>query len=528
MRVTVKVLKIFGGVDFDKIVREVLNSLNVVNARADETAEFDAQEIFNEVIGDKIITRIKVINGGATKFFRKSSTARPDERLGAEINRLVKKNLYVLLVDNFGLDTVPYGILHGVRPTKIIQRWLELGFGVTSHGVIDRDKIFRRICADFLTDRDKAALLTEVALRQLPIINASDAKTVGVYVGIPFCKTRCLYCSFPSFVLPADEKVGAFMDVLTRDISAAADAIKRYGLKVQTIYVGGGTPTALPEKFFVEMLSKVFDAFHTDAVEEFTVECGRPDTIDAEKIAALKKFPVTRISVNPQTMQQRTLDFIGRAHTVDDVTRAFNDLRTAGDWLINTDLIAGLPGEKLADFQDSLRKVLALQPDDVTIHALAIKRGSTMQQLLADELKTPEDFRLPSDDEVQRMSTFANKVLRGEGFMPYYLYRQSNMGGQIENVGWCKRGGESVYNVQIMGERQTILGVGSAASTKVPDQSEVHLHTAFNAKDLTTYMRDLDRYIAKREAALAAVYTAVDTTANGGKIYGLRDERRDG
>ncbi len=523
MRGTVKVLNVFGG--FDKIVGEVLRSLNVVK-RAD-AADFDALEIFNEVTGNRVVTRIKIVTEGAAKFFRKSSTARSDERLGAEINRLVKRNLYVLLVDNFGLDAVPYGILHGVRPTKIIQRWLELGFGVTSHGVIDRDKIFRRICADFLTDRDKAALLTEVALRQLPILKSSDAQTVGVYVGIPFCKTRCLYCSFPSFVLPADEKVAAFMEALTRDISAAADAIKRYGLKVQSIYVGGGTPTALPEKFFVEMLSKVFDGFYTDSVKEVTVECGRPDTITAEKISALKNFPVTRISVNPQTMQQRTLDFIGRAHTVDDVTRAFCDLRTAGDWLINTDLIAGLPGENLSDFQDSLTKVLALKPDDVTIHALAIKRGSTMQKLLSDELNTLEDFRLPCDAEVQRMSTFADKVLRGEGFLPYYLYRQSNMGGQIENVGWCKRGGEGVYNVQIMGERQTIIGVGSAASTKVPDRSEVHLHTAFNAKDLTTYMRDLDRYIAGREAALAAVYQPVDTAANGGKTDGFSDERRD-
>ena len=208
--------------------------------------------------------------------------------------------------------------------------------------------------------------------------------------------------------------------------------------------------------------------------------------------------------------------------SVDDVTRAFGDLRAAGDRLINTDLIAGLPGETLADFKDSLRKVLALKPDDVTIHALALKRGSTMQQLLVDELKTPEDFRLPADAEVQKMADFANKILRGEGFVPYYLYRQSNMGGQIENVGWCRKGGESVYNVQIMGERQTILGVGVAASTKVPDRT--HLHTAFNAKDLTTYMRELDRYIAKREAALAAVYTPVDTAANGGTIYGLRDE----
>ena len=511
MRVTVKVLRLLGG--FEKIIGEVLRSLNVIQARADEVADFDALEIFNEVFGDKVLTQIKIVTDGRAKFFRTISVARRDERLGAEINRLVKKNLYVLLVDNFGLDTVPYGVLHGVRPTKIIQRWLDSGFGVTSHGVIDRDKISRRLCTDFLTDLDKATLLTEVATRQLPLLNR-DAKIIGVYVGIPFCRTRCLYCSFPSFVLPADDKVAAFMKVLIRDIEAAADAIKRYGLKVQTIYIGGGTPTALPEKFFNEMLAKVFENFHTNDVEEFTVECGRPDTITAEKISALKKFRVTRVSVNPQTMQQRTLNLIGRAHTVEDVTRAFNELRNSGDWTINTDLILGLPGETFADFADSLSKVLALKPDDITLHALAIKRGSTIQKLLSDEISTLEDFRLPVDAEVQKMSTFADKVLRTKNYLPYYLYRQSSMSGQIENVGWCRKGGAGLYNVQIIGERQTILGIGSAASTKVPDRKEIFLHTAFNAKDLTTYMRDLDRYIAGREAALAAVYQPVTEPQN--------------
>ena len=525
MRVTVKTLRILGDGDFEKIIGEVLRSLNVVCVQADESADLDALEIFNEVFGDKVSTQIKIVIGGSEKFFRQISVARHDERLGAEINRLVKKNLYVLLVDNFGLDTVPYGILFGVRPTKIVQRWLDSGFGVTKYGVIDRDKILRRLCTDFLTDSDKAALLTEVATRQLPLIKC-DAKTVGVYVGIPFCKTRCLYCSFPSFVLPSDEKVAAFMKVLIRDIEAAADAIKRYGLKVQTIYIGGGTPTALPEKFFREMLAKVFDSFHTDDVEEFTVECGRPDTITAEKISALKKFRVTRVSVNPQTMQQRTLDLIGRAHTVEDVGRAFNELRNSGDWLINTDLILGLPGENFADFKDTLAKVLTLKPDDITLHALAIKRGSTIQKLLSDEINTLEDFRLPSDREVQKMAKFADKILRDEKYLPYYLYRQSAMSGQIENVGWCRKGGAGLYNVQIIGERQTILGVGSAASTKVPDQKEIFLHTAFNAKDLITYMRDVDRYIAGREAALAAVYQPVDSppeiAENGGNIDDLR------
>ena len=508
MSLKIKNLKLLGENDFSKIIGDVLRSLKVEEKKSG-AADFDALEIFNEIVGRKVITRVKITAGGAEGCLRKSSLARRDERFGAEVNRLVKKNLYRLLVEDFGLDDVPYGILHGVRPTKIIQRWIREGFGVTSQGVIDRDKISRRICSDFLTERDKAELLTEVALHQLPIINSGEKK-ISVYVGIPFCKTRCLYCSFPSNVLPAENVIAEFMAALTRDVVAAADAINRRGLQVQTIYVGGGTPSALPENFFAEMIETVHKNFYGAGVEEFTVECGRPDTISAEKISVMKKFGVTRVSVNPQTMNQRTLDFIGRQHTVEDVARSFKDLRAAGDWLINMDLIIGLPGERLDDFKLTLEKILSLAPDDVTIHSLAIKRGSKLQMRLADEVNTLEDFNLPDDLEVRKMADYAAKILRGEKFYPYYLYRQGYMSGQIENVGWCKRGAEGIYNVQIMGERQIILGVGAAASTKVPDHAAWKIHTAFNAKDLKTYMRDVEKYIARREEILAQIYKGGD------------------
>ena len=500
MSVKIKALNLRGKNDFSKVVGDVLRSLKFEIVKTN--ADFDELEVFNEIIGKKVITRLKVAVGGVEYFFKKNSIARADERFGAEVNRLVKKNLYLLLVNNFALDDVPYGILHGVRPTKIIQRWLREGFGVTSHGVIDRDRISRRIRSDFLVELDKAELLTEVALRQLPIIRSGEKK-ISVYVGIPFCKTRCLYCSFPSNVLPEENVIAEFMTTLTRDIEAAADAINRYGFEVQTIYVGGGTPSALPENFFAEMLETVHKNFYGAGVEELTVECGRPDTISAEKISVMKNFGVTRVSVNPQTMHQRTLDLIGRQHTVEDVTRAFNDLRAAGDWKINTDLIVGLPGERFADFKETLEKILELKPDDVTIHSLAIKRGSKLQTRLADELNKLEDFDLPDDDEVRKMADYAAKILRGENFYPYYLYRQGYMSGQIENVGWCRKGSEGIYNVQIMGERQIILGTGVAASTKVPDHAAKKIRTAFNAKDLKTYMRDIDRYITRRDLVIS-------------------------
>ena len=476
-----------------KAASEVLKTLKV------QDSGIEKLDIVNETAGRKVITRLKVTAGGKAGCVRRCSEARAKERLGAEINRLEKRNLYLLLTENLGLEGVPYGIMHGVRPTKIIQRWLREGYGVTSQGVIDRDKLCRRVMSDYLTRRDKAELLTEVAISQLPIIKRGEDK-VSVYVGIPFCRTRCLYCSFPSFVLPKEEVVQEFMAALRRDIESAAKSTA--GLQVQTIYIGGGTPTALPEKYFADLIELVYEKFSSANVEEFTVECGRPDTITEEKISVMKKFGVTRVSVNPQTMHQRTLDFIGRQHTVEDIVRAFKELRAADDWLINMDLIIGLPGERLNDFKLTLEKILELDPDDVTIHSLAIKRGSRLQMRLSDELNTLEDFNLPDDKEVRKMGDYAAQVLRGAKFYPYYLYRQDYMSGQLENVGWCRRGAEGIYNVQIMGERQKIIGVGAAASTKVPDEHRIR--TAFNPKDLQTYLRDVDKYIARREEILGS------------------------
>lgn len=472
----------------DKAVGEVLRALKVGNL-----------DVSNEVFGRRVTTRLNLAEG----YLRKSSLVRADERRSSEVNRLVKRNLYKLLVESLGVEPVPYGIMSGVRPTKIIQRWLRGGFGVTSQGVIDRDRIVRRVMSDYLTERAKAELLTEVALRQLPIIARGEPK-VSVYVGIPFCRTRCLYCSFPSNVLPREEAVEEFMAALRRDVEAAASAIERYGLEVQTVYIGGGTPSALPEKFFAELLTLVTENFCA-GVEEFTVECGRPDTLTAEKISLMKNFGVTRVSVNPQTLHERTLKLIGRQHSVADFFSAYEQLRAASDWLINTDLILGLPSERLTDFAASLAGVVELKPDDVTVHSLTIKRGSRLQKNLSDELNTLEDFDLPSESELRRMSEHAENVLRGAGYEPYYLYRQGSTSG--ENVGWCRRGAEGIYNVAIMGERQTIIGVGAAASSKVPDHAAWKIWTAFNAKDLKTYLRDLERYITRRDEILAKLHT---------------------
>ena len=494
-----------------KVTGEVLRAFHIEEAGENDAVDYDKFEIFNHVFNGNVQTKLTVKKvGGGEKKFTALESVNKNEKYGAEVHRLIKKNLYTILTRDLKLEGVPYGIMHGVRPTKIIHRWIREGFGLTSHGIVDKDKIARRLRTDYLANYDKSWLLTEVAIRQIPILNSGDDKTIGIYVGIPFCVTRCLYCSFPSNVLPNDDRVAEFMKVLAKDIDAAAAEIKRYNFKVQSIYIGGGTPTALPERFFAEMMSKVTEAFYSETVEEFTVECGRPDTITERKISALKRCHVTRVSVNPQTMQQKTLNRIGRQHSIEQVYSAFKELRDAGDWKINMDLILGLPGENLDDVKDSLEKVLDLKPDDVTLHALAIKRGSQLQTQISDDVAKIEDFELPPDEEVRKMADFAENLLRRKKYLPYYLYRQGYISGQIENIGYCLPGAEGIYNIQIMDERQTILGVGVAATTKVPDNENLRLQTSFNAKDLTTYLRDVDKYIGNRAKTLDEIYNPVE------------------
>ena len=343
--------------------------------------------------------------------------------------------------------------------------------------------------------------MTEVAVRQLPFLAHEDARTVGIYVGIPFCLSRCLYCSFPSHLLPGEKTLRTFMDVLAHDLAAAAEDVRTLGLTVGCIYIGGGTPTSLPDVFFAEMLKMVYNAFYGSSVCEFTVEAGRPDSMSAAKITAMKAYRVTRVSVNPQSMQERTLERIGRHHTPSDIVRMVQDIRASMDVHINMDVILGLPGETAEDVRATMAAVTALRPDDITLHALALKRGSRLRLMMETE-----HVALPSDAETMRMSAAATAAVRAAGYHPYYLYRQGYMSGDLENVGYARPGAESIYNIRIMEERQTIIGIGGAAATKVIGVRSGRLHSAFHAKDLVTYLRDIDIYIEKRRALLRAEY----------------------
>lgn len=477
-----------------KVVREVLNLVEIV-IDPESAADYAALSIVNqEFYGQPVSVTTEVIlerlNGSVQRFVVQSA-ARNGEKPSAARNRLVKRNLYRLLRAEFSFPKAPWGILHGVRPTKIVHRLLREG--------LDEAAILALLREDYDVSEEKAEELLEVAVHERSFLERTTDRTISVYVGIPFCLTRCLYCSFPSNVLPNDDKLQEFMDVLKKDIAATREEIKRYGFQVQSIYIGGGTPTSLPDKFFAEMLQMVYNAFWNEEVLEFTVEAGRPDSMSAEKARMMKRLAVTRVSVNPQTMQDTTLKRIGRAHTSQQIVEMYHTIRAIGIPSINMDIILGLPGETTADVVDTVEKVLALNPDDITIHALALKRGSYLKMNLSE-------VDLPSDEEAIAMFEAATKLIKKSGMKPYYLYRQGYMRGGLENIGYAHEGAESWYNIQIMEENQTILGVGGAAVTKVIDVHEHRLKSAFHAKDLVTYLRDVDYYIEKRRSLLENVY----------------------
>lgn len=433
----------------------------------------------------------KNANESEVLSFSCSAKMHSDESRKAAINRLIKLNLYHIFREKLNKKSAPWGILHGVRPTKIVHRFMEQG--------LDREKLLIRLQNDYEVSRKKADLLVDIAYLQLPFFQkAADPRLISVYIGIPFCPSRCLYCSFPSSILPSAEITKKYLQTLNYEITKIKQLIDEYDFKIQSIYLGGGTPTSLNEVDFEDLLSLISQSFKSSYLEEFTVEAGRPDSLNLNKAKCIVKYGADRISVNPQTMQDRTLRLIGRKHESADILRAFAQVRQAGLKHINADLIIGLPGENENDAADTIKKVIELAPDDITLHALALKKGSELKLI-------KDDIVLPDDETVQNMSKIMTEAIADYGLRPYYLYRQGYMSGQLENVGYSREGSESVYNIQIMGERQTILGIGGAATSKIVYPGK-RLQTSFNAKDLHTYLNSIDKYIERRALLLKEAF----------------------
>ena len=380
----------------------------------------------------------------------------------------------------------PWGVLTGIRPSKIATKLLL--------GGMSADDTIRYFMREYGADEKKARLATEVAQAELPIRKSMSESGVSIYIGIPFCPTRCLYCSFVTCgTKQAARLTDKYVEALKREISYVSDIVSENGNTVETVYIGGGTPTTLSAPLLDNMLSHLRDSFDLSCCKEFTVEAGRPDTIDREKLMTLKRHGVDRISINPQSMNLDTLHLIGRAHTPEEIEQAFYLARDCGFDNINMDVIAGLPGEDLDMFKYTLERVEKMSPEDTTVHVMSIKRSSRLHEYL-------KDYQLTDGDTVAEMVDFAYDFLRGCGKHPYYMYRQKNQLGNLENVAYTKPGFESLYNIYIMEEIQTIISLGCGGVTKTVDRTCDRIERIFNVKEPKDYIERLDEMLSRKDA----------------------------
>ena len=383
-------------------------------------------------------------------------------------------------------NETPWGILNGIRPSKIATKLLLSGMSEA-----DAVKYFTE---EYGTDIKKAQLAVSVAAAELPVRQSLYPDGVSIYIGIPFCPSRCLYCSFVTCgTKQAAKLIGKYCESLKKEISYTADIIKSNNEKIETVYIGGGTPTTLSAEELDDILTHMYLSFDLQYCKEFTVEAGRPDTITADKLNVLKKHGVTRISINPQSMNQSTLDIIGRAHTPEQIKSAFYLARECGFDNINMDVIAGLPGETYDMFKHTLSEVEQLSPEDTTVHVMSIKRSSRLHEYL-------EKYKLSSSSEVSAMVDYAYDYLTSLGKHPYYMYRQKNQLGNLENVAYSRPGFDSLYNIYIMEEIQTIISLGCGGVTKTVDRATDRIERIFNVKEPKDYIERLDEMLKRKDA----------------------------
>lgn len=434
--------------------------------------------IYTEV-SDKITISVNIGS------FNKSETA--VKKLADDDNELVSAQLlYKLLCDFTGL-TQPWGILTGVRPVKLLRRLAEES---------NEEQAVKKFEKDFFVSNEKIALSRETEHNERKILELSKPESFSLYVGIPFCPSRCSYCSFVMASIERAEKlIEPYTKLLCEEIKRTAEIASKLGLRLETVYFGGGTPTTLSAEQLDTVLGTVNNSFDMSTCREFTVEAGRPDTIDIAKLFALKENKVDRISINPQTVNDEVLKTIGRKHTAQQFFDAFELARKCGFDNINTDLIAGLPTDTPESFKNSLDSIVRLNAECITVHTLCMKRASRLTtEGVTLDLQQARDAR--------EMLAYTQNILGQNEYIPYYMYRQSRMVGNLENVGWSKKGFESLYNVYVMDETHTILACGSGGVTKLKRNNPDYLERIFNFKYPYEYIDRFDELIQRKSGIM--------------------------
>jgi len=421
-----------------------------------------------------------------------------EKEQGIRMKRALSHVMLDVLEQYTGM-TQQWGILTGVRPTKLYHKYRKQG--------MNDEEIYAILKKDFRISDSKIALMREIVERQLITIPDLDeiGKELSVYIGVPFCPTKCAYCTFPAYAIQSNRKAGrveSFIDGLHIEIRAMGKWLKDHKMNITSVYWGGGTPTSIEADEMDALYKTMFESFpNPEKIREITVEAGRPDTITPEKIEVLKKWGIDRISVNPQSYTDETLKAIGRHHTVQETIDKFWLSRESGMNNINMDLIIGLPNEGIEEFQHSLDESAKMQPESLTVHTLSFKRASEMTH-------NKDKYKVADRETVTEMMDMASKWTKENGYVPYYLYRQKNILGNLENVGYCKPGEESIYNIVIMEEVQTILGIGCGASTKFVNPENGKITQFHNPKDPAAYIMTFEEAIEKKIQMLNELYPA--------------------
>ena len=453
----------------------ILGNKNILNSEYRMTDSLKSGNISTVIVDN---------NEHNKKIFAKTNK-KLDNNIRTISKRIIERSLFYYLNEKFDVN-VPWGILTGIRPVKIVQELLDDGLEI--------EDIRENMKKQYLIRDEKLDLIIDIALRERPFIYPVTDKKISLYVSVPFCPTRCLYCSFPSHPL---EKFGSYrheyVETVLKEAEGVADIIEKQGKEIETLYIGGGTPTALEAEDLEYLIQGLFERLDLSNIKEFTVEAGRPDSITREKLEALKKNNVSRISINPQTMNQETLDFVGRKHSVEDIKDCFILARELGFDNINMDLILGLPGENLEMVENTMKEIVSLNPESVTVHTLALKRASDLNI----NMESYKDALIGYQTVIDMIS-LSRKYMDEYGYNPYYMYRQKHMLGNLENIGYAKEGYECLYNMQIMEEKQSNYAIGAGAVSKFVYLDENRIERVDDVKNLQVYLERVDDMILKK------------------------------
>lgn len=426
----------------------------------------------------KSVVYCRIIEGNEKPIFFDMKVDRNNKK---EFKNAIKLTVLNCLKELTGIE-IPWGILVGIRPTKIVHESFKEG--------LNEKEIIEKLRSGYDVAYEKAMLTMEVAKKEARFLE-SKGNDISLYLGIPFCPTRCSYCSFTSNPTKGNTNlIEGYISALSYEIDEMMSFIAQRGYNVDTLYFGGGTPTALSAKQLGFIINKLEKHINLNSLREFTIEAGRADSIDKEKLEIIKSSGCNRVSINPQTMNDETLERIGRMHSSRDVVDKFNMAREVGFDNINMDLIIGLPGEGTKEIQRTMEAINKLSPENVTVHTMAIKRASILNE---------QEYSRKSN-VAREMYDIVTNSLRSEGFYPYYMYRQKNMVSPLENIGYCKMDRECIYNIQMIAENISIIALGADAVSKVIFKDENRIERSANLKDVREYNLRVKEMVENKKA----------------------------